>query len=491
MLFVAGFAASLFFAPGVAADNADIGGFAWSENIGWVSFNNNSVDGIAGGGGSNDYGLTINGSGLITGYAWSENIGEISFNRKDTEGCGGCSGTNCDADADMAAAADGKHWITGWARAIAACKDSLWNDVQKECTGGGAGDKAGGWDGCIKLGKTATYGVYIDENTGDLHGWATGSADSGNGVIGWLSFNRKNCDTNANGVIDAADAAPVGCPAIGQPVSAYRVHSGVKFPPEAKMECGGDCPGGICAEPTWVAYPPVGCPACVFEFRNKSKGDVRCAYWELTGPATYSYSAPMPLMTINLSAFGSNLVPGDYELRLTVSNDSSVANCSAGVADSVTHPVHIKQEVVADFECAFDNTASTIWQDCTSAAGKVDFAKKMVKGGKVYVRGDNSSGSHYSVPSEDATAITDYNWTFTIDGAVLTATGDIASFVAGKNNKINLIAEDNSSTTAGGRNGCITVDLGARSLPKWQEISPVGMIWNHIVAGIAKIFATI
>ena len=390
-----------------------------------------------------EYGVDIDEStGFMSGYAWSENIGWVSFNAADAAGCllGECK-----------AWVDSERKVHGWARVVSV-KDDPGN--------------AGGWYGWIRLRdeENDKYGVIID-STGDFHGWAWSDM-----VLGWLSFN-------------SVDAGAGGGP--------YKVFTAAGIDLEAKMECGGDCLGGICAEPTWVAYPPVGCPACVFEFRNKSKGDVRCAYWELTGPATYSYSAPMPLMTINLSAFGSNLVPGDYELRLTVSNDSSVANCSAGVADSVTHPVHIKQEAVADFECAFDNTALTIWQDCTSAAGKVDFAKKMVKGGKVYVRGDNSSGSHYSVPSEDATAITDYNWTFTVDGAVLAATGNIASFVAGKNNKISLIAEDNSSTTAGGRNGCITVDLGARSLPKWQEISPVGMIWNHIIAGIAKIFATI
>jgi hypothetical protein len=30
-----------------------------------------------------------------------------------------------------------------------------------------------------------------------------------------------------------------------------------------------------------------------------------------------------------------------------------------------------------------------------------------------------------------------------------------------------------------------------RTLPKWQEVSPVSMIWNYLVANISKIFVTL
>lgn len=58
-------------------------GFAWSENIGWISFNNLS-DGSATSYGVNISPLGVTGTGDLSGHAWSENIGWVSFNRLDT-----------------------------------------------------------------------------------------------------------------------------------------------------------------------------------------------------------------------------------------------------------------------------------------------------------------------------------------------------------------------------------------------------------------------
>src|SRR3989338_509710 len=59
-----------------AGSNDNVFGWAWSENIGWISFNNTS------GGGAVDYGVNVDTTtGIFSGYAWSENIGWISFER--------------------------------------------------------------------------------------------------------------------------------------------------------------------------------------------------------------------------------------------------------------------------------------------------------------------------------------------------------------------------------------------------------------------------
>jgi len=51
-----------------ADENDNVWGWAWSENIGWISFN-----GV-------NYGVNIDpASGDFSGYAWSENIGWIKF----------------------------------------------------------------------------------------------------------------------------------------------------------------------------------------------------------------------------------------------------------------------------------------------------------------------------------------------------------------------------------------------------------------------------
>jgi len=83
-------------------------GWAWSENVGWISANCHS------GGGAKNYGLNIGGDGTLTGYAWSENVGWISFEPADVNGCNNCSGAACQAKVDTAAAS-GNREITGWA----------------------------------------------------------------------------------------------------------------------------------------------------------------------------------------------------------------------------------------------------------------------------------------------------------------------------------------------------------------------------------------
>jgi hypothetical protein len=131
----------------------NVSGWAWSENIGWISFNSTNCQGSAnclcpslGGAGcpnpsypcSNSscadlktYGVIIDPStGDFSGHAWSENIGWISFNSADLAGCP--SGT-CKARLDTTptgSVCDGTGVICGWARALS---------------------YGGGWDGWIRL----------------------------------------------------------------------------------------------------------------------------------------------------------------------------------------------------------------------------------------------------------------------------------------------------------------------------------------------------
>lgn len=53
-------------------------GWAWSENIGWISFNSTddqdpSTPGIQPA--TSNYGVNKNADGTLAGYAWSSNIG--------------------------------------------------------------------------------------------------------------------------------------------------------------------------------------------------------------------------------------------------------------------------------------------------------------------------------------------------------------------------------------------------------------------------------
>lgn len=144
-----------------AGTGDNVTGFAWSENIGWVSFNNTS------GGGGVNYGVDIGSDGIFSGYAWSRGtdadvggVGWLSFNQADLVGCP--SGT-CQAKLDL-----GNYEVSGWARVLA---------------------YGGGWDGWIKL-RGANYGVKLNSSTKEFEGWAWGDQ-----VVGWLSFNCNNPET--------------------------------------------------------------------------------------------------------------------------------------------------------------------------------------------------------------------------------------------------------------------------------------------------------
>jgi len=136
-----------------AGTDENVSGWAWSENIGWVSFNNTS------GGGTIDYGVNIGSDGVFSGYAWSENIGWISFNTADLSGCP--SGV-CRAEINLETGE-----VSGWARILNLT------------------------DGWIHL-KGSNYGISVDINPSsptyqEFSGWAWGDT-----AIGWLSFNCEN-----------------------------------------------------------------------------------------------------------------------------------------------------------------------------------------------------------------------------------------------------------------------------------------------------------
>ena len=188
-----------------AASADNVHGWAWSSNIGWVSFNctdggNGGIDVCA----SSNYGVNLDGAGLMTGYAWSSNIGWISFNASDLSGC-----PLAPCKAQLVGTA-----LTGWARALA---------------GGTAG--SGGWSGWISLNCTSApgdactghpYGVVLNGNAFEQFAW---DADmdivfGGNIGIGWLQFNppgggvlvtvsnpacSDGIDNDGDGLVDSLD----------------------------------------------------------------------------------------------------------------------------------------------------------------------------------------------------------------------------------------------------------------------------------------------
>lgn len=148
--------------PVQSASTDNVSGWAWSETIGWISFNCTDASCA-----TSNYGVNVNSStGDFSGYAWSENIGWISFNRADAGNPPAApynGGSGPIANFSLVT-----QKVRGWARALA------------------NGD---GWDGWIKLGDdsgTWSDQVYVQILAGpdELHGWAWGGD-----VIGWIGFN--------------------------------------------------------------------------------------------------------------------------------------------------------------------------------------------------------------------------------------------------------------------------------------------------------------
>lgn len=168
------------------ADTTELSGWAWSSNVGWISFN--STDAGAGGG---PYAVTVATSsassiGTLGGYAWSSNIGWIKFGGLSGFPSGGALTGNAQVDFSTGN-------ISGWARACAGTTDG-------RC--GSMTSRTDGWDGWISLSGsnysspntsgyqgTSTEGVTlgIDSSKPLAYGKLTGFAWGGD-VVGWISF---------------------------------------------------------------------------------------------------------------------------------------------------------------------------------------------------------------------------------------------------------------------------------------------------------------
>jgi hypothetical protein len=135
-----------------------ITGYAWSDNIGWISLNcTTDTNGCATPAGN--WGLSAS-NGAITGQAWSDNIGWIVAYTSSS----GCPSGSCPAT--ITSTGPNTYALSGWLQAVSADNK--------------------GWDGWISLsGTSPSYGVTA--NSCSLTGDAWGSD-----VVGWVDFSQAN-----------------------------------------------------------------------------------------------------------------------------------------------------------------------------------------------------------------------------------------------------------------------------------------------------------
>jgi hypothetical protein len=150
-----------------SAHAANVTGWAWSSNIGWIQFDTGVASPV-----------TIDTTtGSWAGYAWSSNIGWIDFNS-----------TSCGPQATLSISTGN---VSGWAKALSA--------------------NGNGWDGCIELAgtnhatgdTTGNGGVTMITSTGAFVGYAWGGS-----VVGWVQFNPSLGSTVCTGC-SGGGAAPV------------------------------------------------------------------------------------------------------------------------------------------------------------------------------------------------------------------------------------------------------------------------------------------
>lgn len=188
----------------------ELHGYAWSNNIGWISFNcaNNNSCAIS------DYKVEVDSAGYFKGYAWSDNVGWISFEPNDVSGCpsGICRAAFNPDTGD----------INGWARMVS-CESNPacggWislNSKNCDLNNNGYIDAAcGGQDNSST--PIIAYNVNINPASGIGSGWAWSDE-----VIGWISFNSNNCDIDGNVFIDSGNC---GGDNITTPIIPYKVYT--------------------------------------------------------------------------------------------------------------------------------------------------------------------------------------------------------------------------------------------------------------------------
>lgn len=255
-----------------AAIDGSVTGWAWSENIGWISFNSTNCDGNQDGLTDRinysqcpvgqpiaNYGINIALDGSITGYAWSENIGWINFNPSGPYPA--CSAATCPAGSpNYSARLESTNKITGWVQACA-------GTVNGDCN---SADRTDGWDGWILMGPLVKNSFDDGAEVNDIADpkevikWAWG-----NNILGWISLNGKNCDANDDGVSDGAIA---GCPAPGTPIPPYKVIVITPKPSAEDLSVGGDNSSDYCPSPV---HPPV---RLAWTFLGYKSGDTQSAY---------------------------------------------------------------------------------------------------------------------------------------------------------------------------------------------------------------------
>lgn len=406
-------------------------GHAWSENTGWISFS--CIDHLSCE--TSNYGVYIDKvTGEFSGYAWSENIGWISFNKDDD---------NCNFEGVRFTSTPGE--VTGFAKVLSY--------------------KFSG--GCLKLNgivqdTAEPYGVSMDSH-GKFHGWAW-SED----VLGWVSF---NCD----------NTGAANCEQSKYEVFLFDGNVINNTAPEAKMSCDiVDCAGSGCeCNGTWETYNQGGDSSnAIYTIINESidpdPGDsIAASNWKLRDAVSRAVVFQMDCPGACIFTI-QDTDPGNYNIELKVTDQR-------GKSATTSHPIKIKQEAIAAFECCLSYSENPDdWKTCDDA----EFKNKM-PGTVIYLKDDLPDLHLHSIASDGGSFIVNRTWT--LNGIVQAENNSTSSIVLSKSlNSIKLTITDDQTEAR-----TAALDISIQTLipapPVWKEVSPVSFA-EKILAFVSRIF---
>lgn len=168
-----------------AAWPKELTGWAWTDNVGWISFNCSNTGSC----GTSNYKVYLQDSATdihyFSGYAWSDSIGWISFNNAELLNCpDGCTSPWMNI---VSGQVGGSMWAMS---GVKAAPEGEWNGWV-ELSGTNHASPMGGGDG----------GVTFNPVTGAFTGYAYGS------MFGWVNFNA-GADVGGNVVCPSCGSNP-------------------------------------------------------------------------------------------------------------------------------------------------------------------------------------------------------------------------------------------------------------------------------------------
>ncbi|MEK7646510.1 MAG: hypothetical protein AAB381_02345 [Patescibacteria group bacterium] len=255
----------------------EVKGWAWSSNVGWISFN--STDAGAGGG---PYKVSISTTtanptlGKFGGYAWSPNVGWISFNSADVSGCpevGTLDG--CNPAVSLTSGA-----VTGYARVLSMKNESGDGWVQLSGTNhpSASGDSSG---------------VTFNTSTKDFTGYAWEPT-----ALGWILVDAK-----LDSVASVQSGLQVTCSSSAAPSNTVAAGASVTFTANVT---GGTSPYSY----TWGSCG-TNSNTCAVTYGASGTGP-SLTVTDSTSPTALSKSPSpsCPVITVNTTSSGTNLFIG-------------------------------------------------------------------------------------------------------------------------------------------------------------------------------------